>query len=58
LEVGIAEKILKARKLNGSFWRYLKRCFEVETTKKNESKEAKYCILALFVIQTLDVGTA
>ena len=27
IEVGTAEKILKARTLNGAFWHYLKRCF-------------------------------
>jgi len=27
-EVGTAEHILKTRKPNGAFWRYLKRCIE------------------------------
>ena len=34
LEVGIAERILKAMKLNGSFWRYLNDGLEVGTTEK------------------------
>ena len=28
LKDGIAEKMLKTRKLNGAFWRYLKQCFQ------------------------------
>jgi len=40
---------LKARKLNGAFWRYLKRCFgSWNCLEIIESKEAKWCILALF----------
>jgi len=48
-EVGTVETILKARKLNGAFWRYLKRCFGSWNCLENfETKEAKWYILALF----------
>ena len=49
LEVGTAENILKARTLNGAFWRYLKQyywswnCWEFF-----KSNDAKRCILALY----------
>ena len=43
LEVGIAQKILKARKLNGAFWRYFKRCFGSWNCLENfETTEAKW----------------
>jgi len=49
IKVGTAEKVLKARKQNGAFWRYLKRCFgSWNCWEKCESKEAKWCILAIF----------
>jgi len=50
LEVGTAKKLLKARKLNGAFWCYLKRCFGSWNCIENfvERKRAKWCILALF----------
>ena len=49
LEVGTAEKSLKAWKLNGAFWCYLKRCNgSWNCWEKFESMEAKWCILALF----------
>ena len=49
LEVGTAEKNVKARKLNGALWCCMKRCFRSRNCLENfESKEAKLCILALF----------
>ena len=49
LEVGSAQKMLKPRKLNGALWRYLKRCFGSQNCIENvETKEAKWCIMALF----------
>ena len=49
LEVWTTWKILKARKLNGAFRRYFEMLFgKFELLKQNESKEAKWCILALF----------
>ena len=49
MEVATAKKILKARKLNGAYWRYLKRCFgSWNCLEKNESKVAKWCIRTLF----------
>jgi len=42
MEVGNAEKMLKARGINGAFWRYLKRCFGSGNCLENvESKKAK-----------------
>jgi len=40
---------LKARRLNGAIWRYLKRCFGNWNCLENvETKEAKWCNMALF----------
>ena len=49
LEVVTAYKKMKARKLNGTFWHYLKRrCGSCNCLEHVESNEAKWCILALF----------
>jgi len=49
LEVGTAEKKLKATTQNGAFWRYLKRCFGKWSSLEHfESKEASWCIRTLF----------
>ena len=49
LEVGTAEKTLKARKLVDAFGRYLKRWFgSWDCLEQFETKEAKWCIRTLF----------
>jgi len=49
LEVGTAEKNVKARKLNGAFWCYLKRCFgSWNFLEYFETNEAKWCIRTLY----------
>jgi len=46
LEVGTAEKMLKARGQKDAFWRYL--LLKLELLRKNQSKDSKCCILGLF----------
>ena len=59
IKVGNAEKILKSRTLNGTFLRYLKRCFggwDCGETFRN--KDANWYFLAVSFNDSLEVGTS
>jgi len=49
LAVGTVEKMLKARTIDGAYWRYLERFSRSWNGCDNlKSKQGKWCILALF----------
>mgnify|MGYP007091393975 CR=1 FL=1 len=49
LEAGNAEKMLKAKKIDNTFWHYLKcYCLSRRCWEKIEIKDDRWCILTLF----------